>query len=96
MATIATQQQITQAIRALRLENQPLSVHASLRSFGWVEGGAQAVIHGLLEAGCTMLMPTFSDIYAVAPLPSMQRLRNGSDYAWIMQQQWPDLYTHKQ
>lgn len=91
MTTIVTQQQISRSIYALGLQNKPICVHASLRSFGWVEGGPQTVIGGLLAAGCTVLMPTFSDIYAVAPLPTMHRPRNGSDYDWVMQQTWPGV-----
>ena len=45
------------AVQALSLSGRPLCVHASLRSFGWVEGGAPTIIAGLLEAGCTALGP---------------------------------------
>ena len=86
-----TQGQIEAAIHELGLAGQPICLHASLRSFGWVDGGAQSVIDGLLAADCTILVPTFSDEYAVAPLPTMQRPRNGTDYVWAMQQSWPGV-----
>jgi len=58
---------IRQAVRDLGLAARPLCVHASLRSFGSVEGGARAVVDGLLAEGCTVLVPTFSWGFAVRP-----------------------------
>jgi len=57
---------ITLGAHQLGLGNLPVCIHSSLRSFGWVEGGADAVIDGLLAAGCTMLAPTFSLMYALS------------------------------
>lgn len=71
---------ISAAITDAGLAGQPLCVHSSLRSFGRVEGGADAVIDGLLAAGCTVLVPTFSWDYAVAPSEDMRPARNGWDY----------------
>lgn len=51
---------IRQAATDLGLAGLPLEVHSSLKSFGYVEGGPDAVIDGLLDAGCTVLVPTFS------------------------------------
>lgn len=48
------------AVRALRLSGHSLCVHASLRSFGQVEGGARTVVDALVAEGCTVLAPTFS------------------------------------
>lgn len=88
---MVTKPDIHHAIQALGLANQPLCVHASLRSFGWVEGGAQTIIEGLLAASCTVLVPAFSDKFGVAPLPTMHRLQNGSDYDWVMRKAWPGV-----
>ena len=67
------------AAHTLGLSGRPLCVHASLRSFGWVEGGAPTIIAGPLEAGCTLLVPTFSgDAFAVAPLPHQRLAQNGT------------------
>jgi len=46
---------IRKAIRNLGLAERPLCVHSSLRSFGWVEGGAQVVVDGLLGASCGII-----------------------------------------
>lgn len=51
---------IRRGVDDLGLAGRPLCVHSSLRSFGWVEGGATTVINVLLEAGCTVLVPAFS------------------------------------
>lgn len=71
---------IRDAVRELGLSNHPLCVHSSLRSFGWVEGGAQTVVNGLLSAGCTVMVPTFSYTFAIPPPPDMRPPRNGWDY----------------
>ena len=80
------------AVHALGLSGRPLCVHASLRSFGWVAGGAPTIIAGLLEAGCTLLAPTFSwDTFAVAPLPHQRLVQNGTSpgYYETLQQTLP-------
>jgi len=69
--------QLRAAARGLGLEGRPVCVHGSLRSFGWVEGGAAAVVQALLDAGCTVMAPTFSsEAYALRPDPPDAILRN--------------------
>jgi aminoglycoside 3-N-acetyltransferase len=69
---------VAAAARRLGLAEAPICVHSSLRSFGPVEGGADAVIDGLLAAGCTVMVPTFS--YGEVEPPVGQRpARNGLD-----------------
>ena len=66
------------AVRAVRLSGQVLCVHASLRSFGWVVGGARTVVDALLAEGCTVLVPTFSSVaYEVWPDPPDRIEGNG-------------------
>ena len=76
-----TQQDIRRAVRALGLAGRALCLHSSLRSFGHVEGGARAVVRSFLEEGCTLLVPTFSSAFEVAPPPRLRFERNGWDYA---------------
>ncbi len=84
MRANVTADQIRAAVQALHLAGRPLCVHASLRSFGWVAGGAQTVIEGLLAEGCTVLVPTFSyDAFWIDPLPHLRRARNGTDYSEV-------------
>jgi aminoglycoside N3'-acetyltransferase len=68
------------AIRQLGLSGAALCAHSSLRSFGVVEGGARTIIDGVLAEGCTLLAPTFTYDYAIAPPPGMRPPRNGYDY----------------
>lgn len=72
--------QVRQAVQALGLTQQPLCVHASLRSFGSVAGGPAAIVDGLLAEGCTVLVPTFSWMYAVPPPPDLRPAQNGWHY----------------
>ena len=71
---------IRAGLRSLGLSAASLEVHSSLRSFGRVAGGAQTVIDGVLAEGCMLLVPAFSDSYAVAPLPHQRPVRNACDY----------------
>jgi aminoglycoside 3-N-acetyltransferase len=64
------------------LSGEALCVHAALSSFGHVDGGAAAVVEGILAAQCTLLVPTFSGAFGVLPPVSDQLKRNGTDYAW--------------
>jgi aminoglycoside 3-N-acetyltransferase len=77
---IVTSSDISNAATDLGLENRPLAVHSSLSSFGHVDGGAQAVVDGLLAIGCSIAVPTFSSDYQVAAPKNMQPPRNGWDY----------------
>ncbi len=73
-------QDIRRTVRGLGISGDPVCVHSSLRSFGWVEGGASTVVSGLLAEGCTVLVPTFSWTFAIPPPLDMRPRRNGWDY----------------
>lgn len=62
-----TEVDLRRGVDDLGLAGRPLCVHSSLRSFGWVEGGAEAVIQALLGAGCTVLAPTFTYEHETCP-----------------------------
>ena len=74
---MVTAQDIRESVRDLGLSGRPLCVHPSLRSFGWGEGGASAVVEGLLSEGCTVMVPMFSYTFAVPPPPGRRLARNG-------------------
>jgi aminoglycoside 3-N-acetyltransferase len=81
---VVTVDDVRAAARRLGLTNRPLCVHSSLRSFGWVDGGAAAILDALLAEGCTVLVPTFSWAdYLVDPLPHQQPARNGAAHVQL-------------
>jgi aminoglycoside 3-N-acetyltransferase len=75
-----TQKDIRHAVRALGLMDKPVFLHGSLSSFGQVAGGAGAVIGAFLDEGCTLLVPSFSSGFEIAPPPHLQFERNGWTY----------------
>ena len=77
---VVTQQDIQHALRALGLAGQVVCLHSSLRSFGEVADGAIAVVQAFLDEGITILVPTFSSVFEVAPPPHLQFERNGWNY----------------
>ena len=76
-----TKLDIRNAVRAIGLSQKPVCIHASLRSFGWVEGGAETIIESLLAEGCTVLVFTLSFHYFSAPPLDRRPAQNGLDYA---------------
>lgn len=62
------------------LNDRPVCVHASLRSFGQLEDGATTVIEAFLSEGCTLLVPTFTTSYRVVPPVHLRLARNGWNY----------------
>jgi aminoglycoside 3-N-acetyltransferase len=80
MAQPVTQEEIQSALRGLGLAGQPVCVHSSLRSFGRVAGGAGAVVAAFLAEGCTLMVPSFTYDFAMAPPPKLRIPRNGLDY----------------
>lgn len=79
-ATAITQNDIQIALHQLGLAGQAVCAHSSLRSFGRVEGGAAAVVAAFLAEGCTLMVPSFSDDFALEPPPHLRVPRNGIDY----------------
>jgi aminoglycoside 3-N-acetyltransferase len=64
-----TRAEIAAAVEDLGLAGRPLCVHSSLKSFGHVTGGADAVVDGLLDAGATVLVPASTFRWCMAPRP---------------------------
>lgn len=71
----------------LGLVERCLCVHSSLRSFGRVEGGPEAVLQVLLDLGNTVMVPTFTYECLIDPPPdpAMRPARNAWEYdgSWI-------------
>ncbi len=80
------QADISRGIEALQIGKLPVCIHASLGSFGYVEGGADAILDAFLEAGCTVVVPSFNYANELPTPPDRRLERNGWDEA-------DDLYT---
>jgi Aminoglycoside N3''-acetyltransferase len=78
---LTTGEDLQEAVRALDLSGRAVCLHSSLRSFGHVDGGAVTVIRAFLDAECTVLVPTFSSSFGVAPPLHLQFERNGWNYS---------------
>ncbi len=75
MATPAVyKEDITAELRRLGIrEGDLLIAHSSLRAFGWVEGGADAVVQALLDTvgpEGTVMVPTFNHGARRSSIPS--------------------------
>jgi aminoglycoside N3'-acetyltransferase len=79
-----TPDMLREGIQTAGLSRHPVFMHSSLRSFGWVEGGPDAVIDAFLAEGCTLAVPTFTYELVNAAPPDDHALRNGRDYSLLM------------
>ncbi|MGC5033857.1 AAC(3) family N-acetyltransferase [Micromonospora sp. DT229] len=80
-----TEEHLTAALAGLHLTKRTVMLHTSLRSFRTVlDGGADAILDTLLNRGCTVMVPTFTEPqFAVAAPTDMRPVRNGVDYAAV-------------
>ena len=62
----------------LELESRPAIVHASLKSFGVIQGGAETVVQALLASISGLLVPTFT--YKTMIIPEVGPPNNGLTY----------------
>lgn len=69
---------LTKGLRALGVGRAPVVVHASLRSLGEVDGGAEAVVAALLESFEAVLVPAFT--YKTMITPRVGPADNGIVY----------------
>jgi aminoglycoside 3-N-acetyltransferase len=70
--------EILSGLQALGLQENPVIVHASLRPFGFVEGGAEAVLDAMLSSFASIIMPTFT--YKTEIIPDVGPPNNGIAY----------------
>jgi aminoglycoside 3-N-acetyltransferase len=86
--------EIRNAVRAMGLAGRPVCAHSSLRSFGWVEGGAGAVVDAFPAEGCTLLVPTFSGAaFEAWPDPPDAVERNGWSGPFPAERNPGDVYS---
>jgi aminoglycoside 3-N-acetyltransferase len=66
------------AFQALGLQEKPVIAHASLKPFGFIEGGAEAVLDAMLASFASLIMPTFT--YKTEIIPDVGPPNNGITY----------------
>jgi aminoglycoside N3'-acetyltransferase len=87
---------IFEAVNKLGINNKSVCIHSSLKSFGYVDGGAETIIQAFLDAGCTALVPTFSDMFEIFPPKYLRPERNGAgDYSYFENKEYdvPKIFT---
>ena len=74
------------AIRQLGLPDKPVCIHASLRSFGQPVNG---LLDAFLDSNCTVLVPSFTDMFEAPPVPRWMPEQNGAgDYSYFYQKSY--------
>lgn len=63
---------------SLGLTGKPVIAHASLKAFGWIEGGATTLLYALLDSTAALIMPTFT--YKTMITPEVGPPNNGLTY----------------
>lgn len=71
---------VVSAIRELGLSGNAVCLHASLRAFGSLEGGAATIPKAFLAHRCSVLVPSFSNMFEIPPPEHLRPARNGWDY----------------
>jgi aminoglycoside N3'-acetyltransferase len=90
-----TAAEIQEAVGRTGLSDCVVILHSSLKSFGHVEGGADAVIDAFLNAGCTLIVPTFTYNCQVPPPPGWTIRRNGMNPNWIIEREKAEAFDRR-
>ncbi len=78
MTSTVTFTDLRTALFKLGLSHTPVIAHASLKSFGEVVGGAEAVLRAVVDSVWALVMPTFTYITMITP--GVGPLNNGIAY----------------
>lgn len=70
--------ELVSAFQALGLQNKPVIAHASLKRFGFIQGGAEAVLDAMLASFASVIMPTHT--YKTMIIPAVGPPNNGIVY----------------
>ena len=70
--------ELVSAFQALGLQEVPVIAHASLKSFGYIPGGAEAVLNAMLASFASVIMPTHT--YKTKIIPEVGPPNNGIVY----------------
>lgn len=83
-----TKKDLDQALDQLELSQSDICLHTSMRSLGdSLERGLDGFAEVFLERGCTILVPTFSDMFLAEPAEKYMPRQNGAgDYSGFFRQ----------
>ena len=70
--------ELVSAFQALGLQKKPIIAHASLKPFGFIQGGAEAVLDAMLASFASLIMPTHT--YRTMIIPEVGPPNNGIRY----------------
>lgn len=71
--------ELAAGLAAVGATGRAVCVHASLRSFGRLDGGAGAIIEAVLGGGGTLLVPTWSGGWYATPAPPGRTVPNNAE-----------------
>jgi len=75
---------LIEALQPLELGKKPVIAHASLRSFGYIEGGADALVTALLYTCASLMMPahTYKPLYTPTSGPANNAISYTRGQQW--------------
>lgn len=81
------------AITKLGLSGSEVCIHASMRSFGAdIKCGISGIVYAFLKQKCTIMVPTFSDMYEARPVDKYMPSCNGAgDYSYFLEKAETDI-----
>lgn len=85
-------QDFIDAIDSLGINGSEVCIHSSMKSFrANIKCGIEGIINSFLDQKCTIMVPTFSDIYEARPIPKYMPERNGAgDYSYFFNKTYAD------
>ncbi|GFI44788.1 hypothetical protein IMSAGC019_00091 [Lachnospiraceae bacterium] len=86
-------QDFINAIKVLGISGSEICIHSSMKSFGAdFKCGIKGIIDSFLIQKCTIMVPTFSDIYEARPVKKYMPERNGAgDYSYFLEKTYSDI-----
>lgn len=83
-------QDFVNAIQKLGINSSEVCIHSSMKSFGAnIKCGIEGLIDSFLSQECTIIVPTFSDIYEAKPIQKYMPARNGAgDYSYFLEKEY--------
>ncbi|MBQ2581607.1 MAG: AAC(3) family N-acetyltransferase [Ruminococcus sp.] len=92
-STEISKSDIVNAINTLGISGADVCIHSSMRSFGApMKNGLKSITDAFMERFCTIMVPTFSDIYEVRPTKQFMPEQNGAgDYSFFLEQSYAEV-----